>query len=961
MNRLGISLLIVIQVAFSNFTAADPISGKTLFRNPEAYSFILSPNSKYVAGHFNYDDEMVVVLYDLKTEKSYALFSLDMKTGINISSLKWIDTNSLYVRLRFKFGNDRVGLVQIGFSGEVLKPQYKTIKTDGYIVDPMPSVEGKVLYAKNVGRDKKRYKLYVVTEEQLINADFATAVEIDNTLTDADYYYPGFLTGEMIASTTDGDVRSYWHLSGQTKRWAKFWSSDNVEHRFVPVGMLNADTMAVLSNVNSDLVSLYEFNLKNNTFGKLLYQQPRYDILNAETDPVRKAINYVTFVDHGRIVTKYFTDKDQKNHRLLQKAFPGKQVHVVSSNDSTEHKIIFVFGSDDPGCFYYFNTKTLIARILAPRNPELEHYKLAKSDVFSNDVESGQKIESILTRPRGDSNGVLIVMPHGGPIGIRDYDFYSPEVQYLASRGYSILSVNFRGSSGFGKRFQKTGVGQFGKIIEQDITRAVGHVSEKYDFKYKCTMGTSYGGYSAVMLAIEHPLDYQCIIGMFGVYDLPLLFNASNLKLQEDYQKRISRVVGELDDSLKDVSPFYLADRIKAPLLLIAGDQDPIADIEQTNRLKYRLQQRGAKLEHLFYKGSGHGLQTWYGERHLYAYIDDFIRRHLRLNNPSGDNESSIREEESLIIADEFYSGNRIDKDNSLALRYYKKAAGYGNARAIFNVGHFYRDGHVVKSDPEMALDWYRKASDAGYSGASYYLGQIYATGKMSTHTLQADPELSYSFYQLADKQKHVYAIFNIAKALCTGSGVSKDIARCLTLLTISDPESDKGDFDDKKFHRNSIAVEILTSDGYTPEEMEKIKAFFNTELGVSTFDDKIKVVRSHPFKSILDGNVTIVTRSSIPAVRGARFGDNIMFTTEESDGKITKALVKQVWTTPAKNQDGTLITETKYRFIKLNMLQELSYRLDYDWERVEGVWKVEVFSLDDELIFEDRFKTRLK
>jgi hypothetical protein len=118
----------------------------------------------------------------------------------------------------------------------------------------------------------------------------------------------------------------------------------------------------------------------------------------------------------------------------------------------------------------------------------------------------------------------------GGLIGIKEDDSFSKDVQYYVSRGFSILIIKFRGSSGFGKKFQEKGVGEFSRLIEEGIMAAT-----------------------------------------FGVYDLPLLFNASNYRSNIEYRKAISKTVGNYDQPMKNYFPVYLFDKLKAPILLITG------------------------------------------------------------------------------------------------------------------------------------------------------------------------------------------------------------------------------------------------------------------------------------------------------------------------------------------------------------------------------------------------------
>ncbi|MDU0353667.1 prolyl oligopeptidase family serine peptidase [Paraglaciecola aquimarina] len=187
-------------------------------------------------------------------------------------------------------------------------------------------------------------------------------------------------------------------------------------------------------------------------------------------------------------------------------------------------------------------------------------------------------------------------MPHGGPIGPRDINSFNSQVQFLTNRGYSVLQVNYRGSRGFGRAFKNSGRGQWGRKIEQDISTAVEQVTKQTSFKHTCAIGASYGGYSSVMLAILHPKQYDCVVARFGVFDLPLIFNDRNTKKSDYLQKVWSKVVGEYTPKLKDYSPVYFADLLKAPILITAGRLDTRASFEHSNRLKYVLEKTSMKL-----------------------------------------------------------------------------------------------------------------------------------------------------------------------------------------------------------------------------------------------------------------------------------------------------------------------------------------------------------------------------
>lgn len=191
-------------------------------------------------------------------------------------------------------------------------------------------------------------------------------------------------------------------------------------------------------------------------------------------------------------------------------------------------------------------------------------------------------------------------MPHGGPIGVTDYDLFQREVQFFASRGYAVLRVNFRGSSGYGKEFMESGRGQWGKKIEDDINEIVTAVKSKYPIRpgNSCIIGASYGGYSAFISVIRFPRQYKCAVSCFGVMDIPLLLSSNNAMKHKSVRNEILYVVGDPKKENVDhvaVSPVYLADKIDVPVMLMAGWRDRIADMEHSHRMHYMLKRSSPK------------------------------------------------------------------------------------------------------------------------------------------------------------------------------------------------------------------------------------------------------------------------------------------------------------------------------------------------------------------------------
>jgi pimeloyl-ACP methyl ester carboxylesterase len=401
------------------------------------------------------------------------------------------------------------------------------------------------------------------------------------------------------------------------------------------------------------------------------------------------------------------------------------------------------------------------------------------------EVEPGVEIEAFLTRPSKVQHNVLLVMPHGGPIGVQEYNHFNPEVQYYVSRGFSVLRVNFRGSSGFGKTFQKSGVGQFGQQIEHDISAAVSKVTSRYKFDKMCAIGASYGGYSSIMLAIKHPDSYDCVVAAYGIYDLPLLYNTSNTKISDEHRLAVTKTVGEYSTKLTAVSPVYLSEKINLPVLLIAGKADEISGFEQSHRMYYMLKRAGKPVETLFYKNTGHGHLDWWGDRHESAFTVDYLHRTLNLKplwppatTQAGEITQTLGDDLSINSDGYNFSTNNVTNNKDKAIEYYQQAIALQHAPSMYRLGQMKLaeldpGSSQLKTQTGPAVEWLQQASEHGHYAATYHLGDDLLFGRY----VEKDWPKSYQLFKLAAEQNtNPYDYnpeVNMAYMLCLGKGVT--------------------------------------------------------------------------------------------------------------------------------------------------------------------------------------------
>jgi dipeptidyl aminopeptidase/acylaminoacyl peptidase len=320
---------------------------------------------------------------------------------------------------------------------------------------------------------------------------------------------------------------------------------------------------------------------------------------------------------------------------LIQR-FPGSRLNIISEDRDLDSSIAYVTSADNPGDFYVYKAKTrklIDVGYAMPWMPTGTFVKVQSNNVLSSD---GLNIVYLVALPSNTKGPYpVVVMPHGGPMGIEDTLNFDPEVQFLANRGYAVVQVNYRGSAGEGEKFYNAGKKQWGKKIEDDIVTAVHAALNKYplDANRICIYGTSYGGYSAVMSVIRYPSLYKCAASYAGVMDVPLLYETSDWADIPYLRQLMTDIVGNPDthyDQLFDISPVYNASKLNRPVLIAQGAQDERVDQEQAYRMKATLERLGKPYEFYIYQDEGHSLGYLINDVDFHDKLINFLDKNLK-------------------------------------------------------------------------------------------------------------------------------------------------------------------------------------------------------------------------------------------------------------------------------------------------------------------------------------------
>lgn len=315
---------------------------------------------------------------------------------------------------------------------------------------------------------------------------------------------------------------------------------------------------------------------------------------------------------------------------MLMQQFPGETVEITSVTKDGKKAIVSVHSDVNPGEFFLYDRDNKKMAAILKRADKIDPNQMAAMEPIKLKSRDGLDLNGYLTRPLGQEQGKnlpLVVYVHGGPIDVRDYWGYDATVQMLASRGYAVLQVNFRGSGGYGHAFEVAGYKQWGGTMQDDVTDATKWAIEQgiADPKRICIYGGSYGGYAALMGAAREPDLYRCAIGDAGVYDLRLMLTRGDIQDSSYGVNYLKQTMGDDPAMLAARSPITQLEKIKANLMLIVGGQDKRVPPVHGESVHNALEKRGVKHEWLYQRTEAHGFYDEKNVEDMYARMLVFL------------------------------------------------------------------------------------------------------------------------------------------------------------------------------------------------------------------------------------------------------------------------------------------------------------------------------------------------
>jgi dipeptidyl aminopeptidase/acylaminoacyl peptidase len=386
----------------------------------------------------------------------------------------------------------------------------------------------------------------------------------------------------------------------------------------------------------SEFISLHRYDIRTDEYKEVVYEHPDYDLQNVIENTYTGKVLGVSYISN-RLQYHFFDPVLQEVQTNLEATFQNGAVQIREISTDRNRFLVFVSQPWRPATVYLFERSLNKINRLFDFAPHFENQAFTQLDEIQYRHPDGTEINCYLTFPahQKDEKLPLIIMPHGGPHA-RDSLRYDEMVQYLATRGYMIFQPNFRGSTGYGRTFEEAGYMEYGGKMIEDIAAGARALikSERIDESRICAVGSSYGGYAALMLSVQTDM-LSCAISINGVTDWSQVIKFDTDELDDedrkdvlDYYKDRTGIPGEDDEALSAISLWNKAEKFNIPILLVQTWDDRIVSPKNARELRARLSKKKKDVTLKMYDHGGHSLRGDTEEKALLE-IEHFLYKHI--------------------------------------------------------------------------------------------------------------------------------------------------------------------------------------------------------------------------------------------------------------------------------------------------------------------------------------------
>lgn len=599
------------------------------FRNSERTGYQLSPDGSYISYMAPYKDRLNVFVRRVDETDEHAI-RITNETERSVAGYMWADNQRL-LYMKDTAGDENYQLYGVHRDGsdDRAYTAFDGVRTS--LIDDLEEQQGVVM----IGMNKRNpevfdpYRLNIETGELTLLAENPGNIQgwmtdHDGRLRVATAIVDGVNTQILYRDTEDEPFKPV--LTTNFRDVVSFmeFTPDNKE-------------VYAATNLHRDKTILVRMNPATCEELEVLYENECYDIASISYSRKRKKLLSVYCTGHKEPVRHYFDAEEEQLRQRIKAHFPNQRYGIADTDKAEANYLIYVGGDRTRGSYWHYNALTDEAKKIADLAPWIKSDEMNAMHPVCYTTRDGLQIEAYLTLPNGLTPDTakqlpVVVNPHGGPWA-RDCWGYSSEVQFLSNRGYAVFQMNFRGSTGYGRHFLEASYKQWGLKMQDDITDGVKWLIEQgiANPNRIAIYGGSYGGYATLAGLTFTPDLYACGIDYVGVSNL-FTFMKTIPPYWRPMLEMMYEQVGHPEhdaDQLAATSPALHADKIKVPLFVAQGANDPRVNKAESDQMVEALRQRGVVVEYMVKDNEGHGFHNQENRFDFYRAMERFLKAHL--------------------------------------------------------------------------------------------------------------------------------------------------------------------------------------------------------------------------------------------------------------------------------------------------------------------------------------------
>ncbi len=607
------------------------------FSRPKASAFQLSPDGKYMSYREkeNGSSKRHIYVKELSTNKITRI----LEEGDELIRSYFWKNNERILYMLDQGGNEQYHIHAVNIDG-----------TNNVDLTPFEDVQASVISILKDQKDhviiqmnKNNKQVFEPYKLNVANGELEQLYEntdIENPIQAYNFDKDGNLRG--YSRLVNGVESEQWYKDLQTNEFyivkSMKWYDTFAIIGFNYAGE-NPDEVYVVTNLDSDKARIVLYDFKKNRIIKEVFSNSEFDASSMSRSRKRNyEIDYFAY-EGEKYVIKPVSKFYKAFAKQMRKAFPDKEFYIVDADDDENTLLVLVQSDKLYGTYYQYDNKTKQFSLLYDLMPQLKEEDMAEMRPIKFKSRDGLTIYGYVTLPKAALEGKkvpMVVNPHGGPQGIRDSWGFNPETQLFASRGYATLQVNFRISGGYGKEFLKAGFKQVGRACMDDVEDGVKHMisTGMIDEDKIAIYGASHGGYATLMGLVKTPDLYACGVDYVGVSNIFTFMNSipEYWKPYLDMLKEIWYDVDNPEEEIiaREVSPVYHIDKIKAPLFVVQGANDPRVNINESDQIVEQLRAKGVDVPYMVKYNEGHGFSHEENSIEFYKTMMGFLSQYLK-------------------------------------------------------------------------------------------------------------------------------------------------------------------------------------------------------------------------------------------------------------------------------------------------------------------------------------------